>query len=58
MDDLRTGRLLLYDGNHCYSGTAFSGAVALLGLERRALPLAFQRYENVGSARVDMVDGT
>lgn len=34
-----------------------SGTETLLGLERRFVPVAFQRYEVLGSQRTNMVDG-
>ena len=37
--------------NHLYSRSLLSGTEALLGLERRFVPVAFQRYEVLGSQR-------
>lgn len=51
------------DGYYYITGTTstpdryFPGHEALLGLERRIVPVAFQRYEVLGSQRTNMVDG-
>ena len=49
--------LLLYHRNDLYPRPLLSGTEALLGLERRSVPVAFQRYEILGSQRTNMVDG-
>ena len=50
-------RLLLYHRNDLYPRSLLSGTEALLGLERRFVLVAFQRYEVLGSQRTNMVDG-
>lgn len=51
------------DGYYYITGTTstprplLSGTETLLGLERRFVPVAFQRYEVLGSQRTNMVDG-
>lgn len=50
-------RLLLYHRNDLYPRPLLSGTEALLGLERRFVSVAFQRYEVLGSQRTNMVDG-
>ena len=53
----RSQRLLLYHRNDLYPRPLLSGTEALLGLERRFVPVAFQRYEVLGSQGTNMVDG-
>ena len=46
-----------YHRNDLYPRSLLSGTEALLGLERRFVSVAFQRYEVLGSQRTNMVDG-
>ena len=45
------------DGYYYITGTTSTPDRYLLGLERRFVPVAFQRYEVLGSQRTNMVDG-